>query len=164
MPDPDLQRITTRLFENLRRDILVQTTVNNLRDILHVDRVVLYYFYQQWEGRVTFEALNSDKFSILGSTGPDECFNGEYAALYLAGRVRAIPDIETESISPCHRDFLRNLQVRANLAVPIVSEKRLWGLLIAHHCQDAHYWSELDIGAMQAAAQSIAISPAIQAS
>lgn len=164
MPDPDLQRITTRLFENLRRDILVQTTVNNLRDILHVDRVVLYYFYQEWEGRVTFEALNSDKFSILGSTGPDECFNGEYAALYLAGRVRAIADIETEPISPCHRDFLRDLQVRANLAVPIISEKRLWGLLIAHHCQDAHSWSELDIGAMQAAAQSIAIAPAIQVS
>ena len=164
MPDPDLQRITTRLFENLRRDILVQTTVNNLRDILHVDRVVLYYFYQVWEGRVTFEALNSDKFSILGSTGPDECFNGEYADLYLAGRVRAIADIETEPISPCHRDFLRDLQVRANLAVPIISEKRLWGLLIAHHCQDAHSWSELDIGAMQAAAQSIAIAPAIQVS
>lgn len=164
MPDPDLQRITTRLFENLRRDILVQSTVNNLRDVLHVDRVVLYYFYREWEGRVTFEALNSDEYSILGSTGPDECFNGEYAALYLAGRVRAIPDIKTEPISPCHRDFLQGLQVRANLAVPVISEKRLWGLLIAHHCQDAHSWSNLDIEAMQAAAKSIAIAPAIQAS
>jgi GAF domain-containing protein len=162
MRDQGLQRITNRLAEILRRDILVQTTVNNLRDTLDVDRVVIYYFYEEWKGRVTFEALSSEEFSILGSTGPDECFNDEYAALYEAGRVRAIADIEVEPIQACHRDFLRNLQVHANLAVPVLNRQRLWGLLIAHHCQGSHSWSKSDIEAMQKAAQSLATSPSIQ--
>jgi GAF domain-containing protein len=76
--------------------------------------------------------------------------------------VRAIADIETEPIQDCHRDFLRNMQVRANLAVPVLNRTRLWGLLIAHHCQDTHPWSESDIEAMQKAAQTLATAPAIQ--
>lgn len=162
MSDRGLQRVIERLADTLTRDLIVQTTVNNLRDVLHVDRIVLYYFYCEWEGRVTYESLRSSQFSILGSTGPDQCFNGEYAQLYLEGRVRAIADIETESINPCHRDFLRSMQVRANLVVPILKGGKLWGLLVAHHCQDTHSWWESDIAAMREAAKTIAIAPAIQ--
>ena len=163
MSDRGLQRITDHLARTLARDILVQTTVNHLRDVLRVDRVLLYYFYREWEGRVTFESLDSQQFSILGETGPDECFSDNYAAMYLAGRVRAIADIETELITPCHRDFLRNLKVRANLAVPILPHpQRLWGLLIAHHCQDAHEWLATDIEAVQSAAKTLANTASIQ--
>ena len=162
MPDPDLQKILGRLAATLARDTIVQKTTNDLRDLLQVDRVVLYYFYREWEGRVTFESLSKSEFSIIGTTGPDECFNGEYAALYKAGRVRAIADIESEPIQACHRDFLRSLQVRANLVVPVLNNRRLWGLLVAHHCQDIRSWTLSDIEAMQKAAKTLATAPSIQ--
>ena len=162
MLDQGLQRVINRLGANLSRDFLVQKTTTDLREFLQVDRVVLYYFVREWEGRVTFESLNSSEFSIFGNTGPNECFNGEYAALYLAGRVRGIPDIETAEIQECHRDFLRNLKVRANLAVPILNNGKLWGLLIAHHCRDTRFWSDSDIELMQKAAKDLAMSPAIR--
>jgi light-regulated signal transduction histidine kinase (bacteriophytochrome) len=156
-----LQGILQRLNQKIQRDDLVQSTTNDLRNFLAVDRVVLYYFYKQWEGQVTLESLSDQKFSIMGSTGPDQCFNDEYAALYLDGRVRSISDIETESIQACHRDFLRYLGVRANLVVPILTNKGLWGLLVAHHCQASRPWSELDISQMQAASLTLALSPTI---
>ncbi|MCC5629545.1 GAF domain-containing protein [Nostoc sphaeroides CHAB 2801] len=155
-PEQGLQNLLDRLVKTMQRDELVRQTTNQLRKSLQVDRVVLYYFYSQWQGQVTFESLSSQEFSILGSTGPDDCFNNEYAALYLAGRVKAIADIELESIQPCHRDFLRNLQVRANLVVPIVIPRGLWGLLVAHHCQGPHDWSSSDIEMMQTGAQTLA--------
>ena len=151
-----LQKLLDRLVKTMQRDELVRQTTNQLRESLQVDRVVLYYFYGQWQGQVTFESLSSKEFSILGSTGPDDCFNHEYATLYLAGRVKAIADIELEPIQPCHRDFLRNMQVRANLVVPIVIPRGLWGLLVAHHCQGPHYWSPSDIQMMQTGAQTLA--------
>jgi GAF domain-containing protein len=151
-----LEKLLSRLVRRIRRDELVRETTNQLREMLQVDRVVLYYFYGQWEGQVTFESLSSEEFSILGSTGPDDCFNDEYAALYLAGRVKAIADIELESMESCHRDFLRSLQVRANLVVPIVIPRGLWGLLIAHHCQGPHNWSQSNMEMMQTAAQTLA--------
>lgn len=164
MSDQGLRRVADRLSANLARDVLVQTTVSNLRHHLEVDRVVLYYFYREWEGRVTFESVSSRELCILGSTGPDECFNNEYASLYKAGRVRAISDIEIEPIHSCHRDFLRTMQIRANLVVPVLTPKSLWGLLIAHHCQDTHSWSDVDIEAMREAAQTLATTPSIQTS
>jgi GAF domain-containing protein len=159
--DRGLQRVLDRLCQTIERDALVRQTTNQIRELLQVDRVVLYYFYSQWEGQVTFESLSSQEFSILGSTGPDDCFNNEYADMYLAGRVRAIADIETEPIQPCHRDFLRNLQVRANLVVPVLIPKRLWGLLIAHHCQAPRSWLTSDIELMQEKAQTLATASCI---
>lgn len=163
--DRGLQRILNRLTTTIQRDNLIVETTNHLRHTLAVDRVVLYYFYSHWHGQVTFESLSSDKFSILGSTGGDECFNNEYAALYLEGRVRTIPDIKLEPIADCHRDFLRSLQVRANLAVPILikktTDKQLWGLLIAHHCQAPRKWTPSEISMMQAEAEKLAQAPSI---
>jgi GAF domain-containing protein len=162
MPDSSLQTIFDRLSRDLARDTLIQTTTDKLRTELHADRVVLYYFYYKWSGRVTFESLGDEKFSILGSSGPDQCFNAEYAKLYEDGRVRAIPDIESELIEPCHRDFLRDLQVKANLVVPILTAKGLWGLLVAHHCQSIYHWQPSEIAAMQTAAHNLATSPSIK--
>ncbi|MEL6815618.1 MAG: GAF domain-containing protein, partial [Cyanobacteria bacterium J06598_3] len=103
-----------------------------------------------------------------------------YAELYLAGRVRAIANIETEKIEPCHRDFLRHLQVKANLAVPILvekssepqaqrqqtekqqTEKRLWGLLVAHHCQGVRAWTNSEIEQMQQGAAVLANASSIK--
>ncbi|MEH2349397.1 MAG: GAF domain-containing protein [Nostoc sp.] len=156
-----LQGLLNRLIKTMQRDELVRQTTNQLRKSLQVDRVVLYYFYGQWQGQVTFESLSSQEFSILGTTGPDGCFNDEYAALYLAGRVKAIADIELEPIESCHRDFLRNMQVRANLVVPILVPRGLWGLLAAHHCQGSHHWSPSNMEMMQAGAQTLATAPYI---
>ena len=160
-PERGLQTVLLRLRKTIERDTLVRQTIDKLRELLQVDRVVLYYFYEQWYGQVTFEALSSKEFSILGSTGADQCFNDEYAALYLAGRVRAIADIETEQITTCHRDFLRSLQVRANLVVPVLIPTGLWGLLVAHHCQSPRTWSEFNINQMRQAANTLATAPCI---
>lgn len=160
--DDGLQRVINHLSRTLQRDELVQQTVCDLQSSFQVDRVVLYYFYRQWRGQVTFEALSDEQYSIFGSAGPDECFNDEYAELYLAGRIRAIANIETEPIHPCHRDYLQSLQVKANLAVPVLTNKGLWGLLIAHHCQAPRPWSEADIEQVKQAATLLANSPAIQ--
>jgi GAF domain-containing protein len=164
MPDPSLQTIFDRLCRDLAKDTLIQTTTDRLRQELNADRLVLYYFYYKWAGRVTFESLSDPKFSILGSSGPDECFNGEYAKLYEDGRVRAITDIESEPIQSCHRDFLRELQVKANLVVPILTDRGLWGLLVAHHCQSTYTWNPREISAMQTGAKNLALSPNIRES
>lgn len=161
MKNSDLRGVFHRLSQNLSRDELVQKTTDSLRSQLNSDRVVLYYFYCKWEGQVTFESLSNSKYSIFGSTGPDECFNQEYASLYEANRISAVADIETAAIADCHREFLQNLQVRANLVVPILIERGLWGLLIAHHCQQPHSWIQDEIDAMEQGAKQIARSKAI---
>ncbi|MBE7385951.1 MAG: GAF domain-containing protein [Leptolyngbya sp. SIO1E4] len=157
-----LHTVVQRLGRTLERDRLVQETLTELRQQLKVDRLVLYYFYQQWRGQVTCEALAEPSLSILGSTGADDCFNDNYATRYLEGRVRAIANIAESELHPCHREFLESLHVKANLVVPVRVHQRLWGLLIAHHCRCPRNWSEAEIAQLQAAAQQLATASAIQ--
>jgi GAF domain-containing protein len=164
MSDSGLEKLLERLTNSLAEDLLVQSVTDNIREQLRVDRVVLYYFYRQWSGRVTFESISSHSYSILGSTGPDDCFNGEYAALYQNGRVKAIADLETAPIAECHRDFLRKMGVKANLVVPVLPTSGLWGLLVAHHCQHTVDWTKSQITLMQAGANTLARSQTIQGS
>jgi GAF domain-containing protein len=161
MSDPGLENLLNRLSSSLAEDRLVQQVTNDIRKKLMVDRVVLYYFYRHWSGRVTFESLSSAKYSILGSTGPDECFNGDYADLYKDGRINAIANIETAPIAECHRDFLREIEVKANLVAPVLPKQDLWGLLVAHHCQSPVDWSEEQAKIMQQGAEILAQSKTI---
>lgn len=161
MSDTGLEKLLIRLSRNLAEDKLVQSVTDELRKKLKVDRVVLYYFYRQWSGRVTFESLSSNKYSILGSTGPDECFNSEYAALYQDGRINAIANIDTAPIAECHRDFLQTIDVKANLVVPVLPPAGLWGLLVAHHCQNPVDWTEEQAQAMQTGAEILVQSETI---
>ncbi len=79
----------------------------------------------------------------------------------LAGRLRAIADIEAEPLADCHRDFLRGLRVRANLLVPVLVADNLWGLLVAHHCRPTRPWPEADIAAIEHGADTLAVAPSI---
>ncbi len=158
-----LQSLMQRLNTKLSQDELVTQVIDNLRQSLQIDRVVLYYFYRQWKGQVTFESIDQPSLSIIGMTGADECFNQDHAQMYLEGRTRAIPNVATEAIHDCHRAFLDSIQVKANLVVPVLPHpEQLWGLLSAHHCQTPRPWSDTDLAVMQAGAAKLATSPTIR--
>jgi len=157
----DLSSVLSRITNKLQQDLVVSDTLHDLRDALNVDRVALYYFYTQWKGQVTFEAIVDRKYSIVGSTGADECFNLEYAALYLGGRIYPTDDIEKAPISECHRDFLRSLQVRSNLVSPVLTQGKLWGLLVAHQCHTLKMWQPADIETIRKYSIDLATAPSI---
>ena len=156
--------VLARITKKLDQDALVHDTIHELRDLLDVDRVVLYYFYSHWQGQVTFEALSDRQYSIICSTGADQCFNETYAQLYLEGRIYAENDITQAPISECHREFLQGLQVRSNLVAPVIVGNRLWGLLVAHHCQDIRQWQTSDFTAISQSAYRLASASSINIS
>lgn len=163
MSPKSLNLIINRLINNLKRDVLIQRKLYDIREYLDVDRIVLYYFYRKWKGQVIAESVKSQDLSILGSTGADDCFNQEYGALYEEGRIKATPDIKLEPIHECHRDFLCSINVRANLVVPVILADGygLWGLLIAHQCSGARFWTQADIDFLWGESQKMLMSPVI---
>jgi GAF domain-containing protein len=148
-------RTNTERWQYMDRDARVQSIIDALRQHLNSDRVVIYTFNSKQIGQVTFESLSDRQFSILRTSGAEDCFNGEYTRLYEDGRIRAMVDIELEPIQPCHQEFLRGLNVKSNLIVPILLDRKLAGLLVAHHCQSICNWSSDDIQAMQTAANDL---------
>ncbi len=128
--------------ENVLR-VAVQGALNQLK----TDRVLFYRFNPDWSGNMTVEALASDRWpKVLDARIEDPCFKGRYVDLYKGGRVRAINDIHQEpGLTDCHVRTLEQYAVKANLVAPIRQENELYGLLIAHHCEQPRVWQQQEI-------------------
>ncbi|MCC5636893.1 GAF domain-containing protein [Nostoc sp. CHAB 5844] len=155
-------KVIKQVSEQIRRSLDLKTTlrtiVHEVRSLLNSDRVLIYQRTSESDGQVIVEEINGNWLSTLGTTTPPGCFPDESARFYLQGKVRAINNVSTASIDPCHQEFLQNLQVQANLTVPINIGLRLWGLLIVHQCETPRDWQDTEINLLQQLADQAAIA------
>ena len=138
-------KVTDKIAEELGQDNILKTTVVELRHLLQCDRVVVYSLDEANYGVVVAESVAAGWTKALGNTIDDPCMAVKYIEEYRNGRVRAIDNIYGDRVTPCYREQLEQLEVKANLVAPIVGEGQLFGLLIAHHCNTPHKWQEREI-------------------
>ncbi|MDX2271982.1 MAG: GAF domain-containing protein [Cyanobacteriota bacterium] len=153
-----LGSLVERIRQSLDLQVILTTTVTEVRQLLQADRVLIYQFDKDWVGTVIVESVSDPIFSILGREIQDTCLQNEWHHSYQAGRVSSINDIYDSSIQPCHMELLISLDVRANLVVPIRQDNILWGLLIAHHCTAPHRWDPWDKEFLKRLADQLAIT------
>lgn len=150
--------IAQRIRRSLDLDEILTTAVQEVRQFLQTDRVVIFRFKPDWSGVVTMESVGEGWKPILRSVIDEPCFRNAYVTQYQQGRVRAIDDIYTAGIADCHLNLLAEFQVRANLVVPILQGDQLWGLLIAHQCNGPRHWRQLEISLLSQLATQLAIA------
>ncbi|QMS90055.1 GAF domain-containing protein [Nostoc edaphicum CCNP1411] len=150
-----LKQVTEQIRRTLDLQTTLQTIVREVRPLLNSDRVLILQLKSK---SVIVEEINGNWQSVLGVNAPPECFPNEYARLYCQGRVRAINNVSTASLSDCHREFLQSLQVQANLIVPINIGIELWGLIIAHECEAPRNWQDAEIDLLQQLGDQAAIA------
>jgi light-regulated signal transduction histidine kinase (bacteriophytochrome) len=127
------------------------------------DRAMVYRFDRDWNGEIIAEAGAVDepdlprRLSYLGLRFPASDIPAQARHLFLTNAVRAIADLESapvpvvpvigpltgrpldmshtflRSASAVHVEYLRNMGVRSSLAVSIVVEEKLWGMIACHH-------------------------------
>lgn len=136
----------------------LQTIVSEVRKILNADRALIYQLFDDNNGEVVVEELNGNCSSVLAVKAPLDCFPAESARIFLRGQARAINNVATAALTPCHQEFLKSLQVQANLIVPIKISQQLWGLLIAHQCEAPRVWHNDEIDLLQQLADQAAIA------
>ncbi|NEU79666.1 GAF domain-containing protein [Nostoc sp. UIC 10630] len=150
-----IKQITEQIRSTLDLQTTLQTIVSEVRSLLNSDRVVIFQLNSK---SVIVEEMNGNWQSVLGVNAPVECFPNEHRNLYSRGRVRAINNVSTDSLSDCHREFLQSLQIQANLTVPINIGIELWGLLIAHECNAPRNWQDIEIDLLQQLGDQAAIA------
>ena len=107
--------------------------------------MVVYSLDEDNYGIIVAESVASGYPRALGIMIDDPCFANNYIEQYSDGRVRAINDIYNKKVTPCYREQLESLAVKANLVAPIIKEGRAFALLIAHQCSEARVWQETEI-------------------
>ncbi len=172
-----VSHIAQKIHQSLNLDEILQTTVTEVREFLHTDRVLVFQLKPDGDGTVIVESVGAEWRSLLSLTMYDPCLAENYLAWnpsetvnydpafvenyiqrYRQGYVTAIFDIQDSSIDPCHVELLGQFQVKANLVVPIIYDNHFWGLLIAHNCAIPRRWQPLEIDLLKELAIQVGIA------
>jgi methyl-accepting chemotaxis protein PixJ len=134
-----------RIRSSLKPKDILETTVEEVRQMLGCDRSVVYSLNPQRYGVIVAESVAPGYTRALGKTIKDPCFEAKYVEKYRDGRVRALNNIYEAGMTPCYIEQLETLQVKANLVTPILNGGKLFGLLVAHQCSSARVWQQHEI-------------------
>lgn len=152
-----LRSIAQRIRCFLKLPDIFQATVQEVRQLLHCDRVLVYQFSEDWSGEIVAESVGNFP-SVIGSQIRDAYFQETKGADYLNGRRQVAHNIYHQGLTPCHLELLEQFQVKAILTVPIIINEQLWGLLVAHHCTAPRQWEPQELDLLEQLSVQIAIA------
>ena len=161
----DIEAVNARLFNFVGMirgmhaiESICQAAVEEVHALTGCDRTLAYRFDEHGNGLVLAETRTGQEFpSYLGLRFPASDVPAQARRMYELNRVRIIPDVEYEaspllsadgpvfdldlsrsilrSVSPIHRQYMRNMGTVCSMSVSIMIENRLWGLVSCHHHQ-----------------------------
>ncbi len=131
-------------------------TVHLLSEYLGFDRVMIYKFDDDWNGKVIAEIREENLEPWLGLQYPASDIPSQARQLFLKQGIRLIPNVSYESsqiissdkvsdnpvdlsnselraVSSMHVEYLKNMKVSSTLTAAIVHNGALWGLIACHH-------------------------------
>ena len=136
--------IANNMRQSLTEREVLNTTVNDVRQALKTDRIVIYQFKTDWCGTIVAESVVPGCQKLLGNEVTDPLREG-LIDRYRNGRVRAMNDIYEEDLTDCHEKLLANMDIRASISAPILKQGKLIGLLCAHECRSPRQWDREDV-------------------
>jgi PAS domain S-box-containing protein len=179
-----LGAIALRIRESLDLEEILGRTVDEIRQFLLTDRVLIYRFDGPHGILVAASVL--PKWTIDSSAASHQIWyrnpDAQYAR-YEWGQTYVVNDIEHQGLPADYLDFMRRLQVKAKLVVPIIQstplaardgqpddlvadrpspeklqEGSLWGVLAVHQCSAVRQWQLFEIDLVQKLAVQVAIA------
>ncbi|MDY6897155.1 MAG: GAF domain-containing protein, partial [Cyanobacteriota bacterium] len=138
-----LREITQRIRQSLDLQTIFDTACKEIRQVIQADRVGIFKFYPESnfdDGEFVAESVVKGFSSVVAIRVHDHCFGNNFSSLYAKGRFYAVDDIYNNGLSDCHSDILSQFEVRANLVMPLLCGKQLWGLLCIHQCATVRQW------------------------
>ena len=161
-------KISLQISHSLELSQILQATVEGTRQLLDCDRTLVYRLNPDLSGTIVAESVLPEWTAALGCQIEDDCFQDGCAVhlnKYLQGHQMVVSDLESANLTACHIQMLQQFEVKAILVVPIlvraispVIKPTVWGLLIAHHCEQVHEWQVDELMLLDELSLQMAIS------
>jgi methyl-accepting chemotaxis protein PixJ len=159
--------LTQKVATTSQFDAILQATVAQVRQLLQVDRCVVYQFNPDWSGEfvaesvgknwVPFRKQNLDQELLQDSSNCDsvrtlaKSFQVKDSYLqdtkgghYNQKTIFVVDDIYKSGFSDCYVKLLEEFEAKAYLTVPIFKEDKLWGLLANYQNSEPRHWEEFE--------------------
>ncbi|MGC4099991.1 ATP-binding protein [Ferruginibacter sp.] len=159
--DKALQQVMGMSLSKILNAQSITETLNfsaqQIKEIIHYDRVMVYKFWEDDHGEVVAEEKNDDLEPFLGLHYPASDIPRQARELYKINLVRIIADVFStpsslfaadeqlavqaldlthstlRAVSPIHIEYLKNMGVASSFSISIVIKDRLWGLIACHN-------------------------------
>ncbi|MEG4851528.1 PAS domain S-box protein [Microcoleus sp. B5-D4] len=153
-----LNQLASNIRESLDLDTILATTVQQIRDLLQVDRCIFIWYLPDasppaWD--VVHEAKNDDLFSLLGYFPAD--ITGTLPQKIANLEVYQIDDVATVS-DPVEQKFFLELGCKSVLDLPIKSAGGLTGVVGCVSCREARKWTKEEVELMEAIGDQLGIA------
>ncbi len=137
-------------------EVLCDTAARLVRQMTGYDRVMIYRFHPDESGEVIAEDRDEALEPFKGLRYPAADIPQQARALFRRNRFRTIADTRAPSVpivpapgpqgepldlsmsmlrapAAVHLTYMQNMDVSASLAIAIVRDERLWGMIACHH-------------------------------
>ncbi|MBY5310156.1 PAS domain S-box protein, partial [Aphanizomenon flos-aquae CCAP 1446/1C] len=156
------ERLLNEITSGIRLSLNLPETLNTIaievRKFLNCDRVSIYKIQYHGDGIIIAEDVQAGWPSLLGQQVSDPCFTFDWVEQYINGRIQVVNDILQVDITPCHRELLQSLQIRAKILVPIVVGEELWGFMLACQNDAPRIWQPKETELLKQLSNHLAIA------
>jgi PAS domain S-box-containing protein len=152
-----VQEPIDKIHKTPNLQVLCQTAVEEVRRMIGFDRAIVYQFDATGAGEVVAEDKVESLAPLLGLHYPATDIPPEARKLFNMNLIRFIPDINCQpveliphcnpltgrpldlggsllrTVSPCHAQYLKNMNVGASMTLTLIKDRKLWGLIACHH-------------------------------
>jgi PAS domain S-box-containing protein len=153
-----LAELTRKIRMSIDLDEILQTAVTEVQHLLICDRVLIVQICANNIALPISESILPYLPPMLGYQLRDPLLVGEYLAKYRGGEFLAINNLATTSIPWEIKQLLKEFQIKAKLVVPILSQNKLKGLLVAHQCSSPRQWQDNEIQLLTQLADQIGVA------
>jgi two-component system, sensor histidine kinase and response regulator len=174
-----LNQVTQAIRQSLELPAVLETAVHQVRAFLQVDRLLIHQFdipapvcavdfghadaamppVASLDG-ITYEARAHDHIpSVLNQMG-DHWINAasHLRQKYSAGEITAKDNVEGFPELAALVKLPEAAAVRSELTIPVLVQNELWGLLIAHQCDQQRQWTQVEKQFLQQIVDQLSIA------
>ncbi|MBI1180093.1 MAG: GAF domain-containing protein [Alphaproteobacteria bacterium] len=154
---PRIRRFLERIEQVTDSGEMFHQMAVEIRRLTDFNRVLIYRFDEEWNGIVVAEDGDGALPSYLDLRFPASDIPAQARELYRLNRLRLIPTATYDpvpmvpgtcgdgpldmslaalrSVSPIHREYMRNMGTAASMSISLLDGGRLWGLISCHHAE-----------------------------
>ncbi|MEG5057218.1 PAS domain S-box protein [Microcoleus sp. A2-C5] len=153
-----LNQLASNIRQSLNLDTILATTVQQIRDLLMLDRCVFIWYLPDgappvWD--VQYEAKNADLSSLLGAFPISA--TGSQAERIANLEIIRIDDFETVP-DLVERDFFRCIGLQSLLEIPLQTSSGKIGAICCSACSAVRCWSDEEVELLVAVGNQLAIA------
>ena len=184
--DRALSKVIDKIRQSLEMDSIFLTTTQEIRALLHTDRVAVYRLNPDYSGEFIAESISPGWLPLvdrqhqirqlqesinsctrmrtlfqsneIGKNTIDPYLQTSLASKGSENQSYVVSDIYAKGFNDCYLQVLEQYQCKAYAIVPIYQGQKLWGMLAAYQNDGPREWEDAEVNLLTKIANQLSVA------